>query len=290
MADEADVEAALVLSIAAALYPAGAPGVDGVSSPTAGAVVRVSRGYPAAAQLEADLAAGVVNVLVNGRAGSESVRTTLQQPWAPQGTVPGATFAFSFSATGQTVTITGTGGAGQGATVVINRVAYAVPVGASDTPSSIAAALAAAITAAGPAAASAAGAVVTITWARSLACAATVTAIAVRPIRQQSKGFVVDVMAPGYALRDGVAALIDGALSASPRIALADGTAALVRFTGSMTFHPAEKERVFRRSLTWAVEFQTTQTETETTTAGLQTNVGIYSPASATAQLGQMQP
>ena len=59
MADQSDVEIALVNVVAAALYP---DGTDKFSVP--GPDCRIYRGWPNSAALDADLAAGKINVTV----------------------------------------------------------------------------------------------------------------------------------------------------------------------------------------------------------------------------------
>lgn len=59
MADQADVETALVQIASAALYPQGTTGPS-----ICGTLCRVYRGWPTPAGLDADLAAGAVNVSV----------------------------------------------------------------------------------------------------------------------------------------------------------------------------------------------------------------------------------
>ncbi|NNM57725.1 MAG: hypothetical protein HKL97_11275, partial [Acidocella sp.] len=76
MADQADVEAALAAIVANALYP------DGASAPSAtGNICRIYRGFPNTPALDADLAAGVVNVTVMASAAAVKNVTRYPRRW-----------------------------------------------------------------------------------------------------------------------------------------------------------------------------------------------------------------
>ena len=133
MADEADVEVALVNVVAAALYP---NGISGASVP--GPDCRIYRGWPISAALDADLAAGTVNVTVFPSAGMGRTMTRFMEQWIGAPAVP----TLTTSVAGTTVSFAGSADVGQIAGILVDGASYAYRTQVGDTPASVAANLA----------------------------------------------------------------------------------------------------------------------------------------------------
>lgn len=159
MGDVADIERAMVSTLAGAFFPGGGYQSGAVTSGgAAGVAVKIYRGWPTAAELDADLIAGAAHVSVFPEPGM----TRLVDPYDLQWFVPNTTpTTLTATVSGNVVTFGGTGGLGQvvgvayGTTAGLSTVAYRLV--ANDTPSTVAAAVAALITGA-----SAVGAVLTL--------------------------------------------------------------------------------------------------------------------------------
>jgi hypothetical protein len=74
----------------------------------------------------------------------------------------------------------------------------------------------------------------------------------------------VKVFAPSFSARDAVAGAVDTALSLLARVALADGSVAMLRYSGTTYDDRPQKALTYVRTLLYQVEYSTTQTETET--------------------------
>lgn len=240
MADESDIEAGLVALVGQACYP-NAQGIP----------VKVYRGWPVPAQLDADLAAGVVNVSVYP-SDAESKTTRHLPRWVD---LPVAPPTLALTASGNTVTVSGTAGRSNAA-VAANGLTYVYPVSPADTPQTVAQGLAALIPGATPS-----GAVLTVPGA-------TVTArvggfgTSVRELKRQKKGYQITVWAGTPELRDAVAPLADAALAAVDDLPLPDGFSARLLYERSRSSDRAEKDGLYRRDLFYSAEFSTTQSAT----------------------------
>src|SRR5579862_3521069 len=115
MADQSDVEDALVALVASALYP------NGTNVLAAnGTLSRVYRGWPEAAALDADLAAGWVNVSVFPESGGRNTTRYLNEWLVPVPTTP----TLLGSVLGDAVTFSGNAGAGQLAGILADGSTY----------------------------------------------------------------------------------------------------------------------------------------------------------------------
>lgn len=249
MADLSHVEDAIVALAAAALYP------SGTGSPSAiGATCRIGRGWPQPGALNADLAAGVVNVSVAPRPGMTRNTTRYQDRWLY--TPPGAP-TLTATVSGATVTFAGTPAAGQLAGIASGSAQGAYLVQAGDTLAAVAAALAALVpgcTAAGP--------VVTAPSPLALVGRVVSTTPAALEVRRQTQGFQATVWAPTPALRDAAAGAIDAALSYARWLALPDGSkAGPLIYTGSVTHDTGARELLYRRDLLFQAEYPTTMAQ-----------------------------
>lgn len=275
MADESQVLDALVGVISGALYP------NGTNQPSAaGMPCRIYRGWPSAANLDADLAAGTSNISVFARNGVEQVVTRYEREWEVL-TPPVHTITLTIS--GSTLTVGGTVSTPQNLSVRAYgqpMVGYAVQ--ANDTLSTIASALQGLLAAQGVSC-SVAGPVVTAPGGFVFARVAG-TGTLIRELRRQNKSIQVTLWCSSPANRDAVAKVIDPAMALINFIALPDGSSGLLRYERTTTDDAPEKELLWRRDLFYWVEYPTTQTMTAPEIVGLTSNVaGAQVPNAASA-------
>jgi hypothetical protein len=256
MADQSDVEAALVARVVAALYPAGAD-----AGSVAGTTCRVYRGWPNAAALDADLGARRVNVTVFPD-GSEARDTTR---WPEQQTaLPPVTPQLGVLVSGNTATFFGSAAPGQVAGLLVDTQAVAYRTADGDTPELVAAVLADRIRTPSdgrgrPAQVS--GASVTVPGAGAVVARVVADQGVVSELRRQQQGFRITAWCPSAASRDIVAGAIDSALAGTLFIPLADGTAGNLRYISTTVFDQSLNARLYRRDLLYTVEYATTLTQ-----------------------------
>ncbi len=243
MSDSADVEAGLVELVAAACYP----------NPQ-GITVRVYRGWPIPAQLDADLAAQAVNVSVYA-SDTESKTTRHLPQWLE---LPSDAPTLALTASGNAVTVSGTAGR-YNACVVADGMPYAYAASLSDTPASVAQGLAALIPGA-----SSSGSTVTVPGAHITARVGGF-GTAVRELKRQKKGYQITVWAGSPELRDAVAPLADAALAAVDYLPLPDGFGARLLYERSRQSDRDERDGLYRRDLFYSAEFSTTQSQSAAT-------------------------
>ncbi|CAJ0698814.1 hypothetical protein [Ralstonia holmesii] len=252
MADLSDISNALVTLAAAIAYP------NGTSQPSLiGVDVRVFAGWPVPALLDADLAAGKVQVSVFPMPGMERVVSSAFGDWSTP-SAPVNTVTLSLS--GQTVTVGGTVSTPQNAALVVDNKAYVYAVQAGDTLASIAAALAALVNA--DQTATAAGAVVTIPNAKYISPRVGGVGTSQRETLRIEQTFMLTTWAPSPTLRDQLASKINSALSGQTKLGLPDQGAAL-RYRRSSQDDGSQKAGLFRRDLVYAVEYSTYETEAD---------------------------
>lgn len=261
MADTADVERALAAVCAGVLFPAGGYAY-GAAAPSAVNVAgsalscRLYRGWPATDSLNADLAKGVAHVSIYPEAGMGRNATRYFTKWwqAPQA-APALTVTVAQAAASATVTWAGTAATGQITGVAVGPgltpATYAYAVQAGDTPASVAAALAAMI-----GGASASGAVMTVPNA---ACVARVVqgTSATWLARQISQRYRVNLWCPSPQARDALAGAIDLALAQTFRLAMPDGSPALLRYGGTLVSDLPARQGEWNRSLVMMAEYST---------------------------------
>jgi hypothetical protein len=252
MADQSDVETALAALITATLYPSGA------SAPSVlGTMIRVFRGWPNQAALDADLAAGRINVTVFPEANRQ--RNTTRYP-AEYTVTTAVTPALTVSFSGESVTFAGTASLGQIAGVLADQVAVVHRTAAGDTPELVAAILAADLRTFRIA--DVAGATITVPGVRLLLGRVVADQSARMEVRRQLQGFRVTCWCPDPATRDACASTIDAALAAQTFITLPDGTGGRLRFAASTVFDQSQDAALYRRDLLYTVDYATTLTTT----------------------------
>ena len=247
MADQSDVEIALVGAIASALYP------QDISAPSiVAATCRVYRGTPTSAALSADLAAGVVNVTVIPDASAQENTTRFpDEPRIISSAVPGLTIGVD----GVTATLAGQATMGQVAGLLVDNLAVVHRIQAGDSPALVAATLGTYLRSRRLVLVN--GASITMPGARAVIGRVVSDQVVQRETRRQQQRFKVSVWCPSPSLRDLVAATIDQAFSASLWLPLVDGTSGYLRAISSAVLDQSQNTNLYRRDLTYSVEYPT---------------------------------
>jgi len=251
MADQSDVENALVSQIQAILYPNGFAATSAI-----GAVCRVYRGWPLSAALNADLAAGLVNCSVLPVANSVKPVTSFNDGWVGDVIAPG----MSATASGDSVTFAGTAGAGQLAGMLVNGVPYVYRSEAGDCLANVAAALAALISETIEAFST--GATVYVPSAASISGVTAANFSLWQEIRRQRQEFSIAIYSPTPQLRDTATALVDLSLAGKKFIGLTDGSDCRILFKNTVSQDQNQVADVYRRDLIYQAEYATTVTMT----------------------------
>ena len=252
MADLSDVESAIAAATEAIIYP------QGINAPSIlGTVVRIYRGWPNAAALNADLANGVVNLSIFPDPQSHRNTTRLLDPPTPSAPVlPTLTVTVA----GQTATFGGTAGIGQIAGLMVDNSAFVHLTQKGDTPENVAATLAAYIRQSRIALAN--GANVTVPGAGSIIGRVVADQVVLNETRRQVQSLRLSCWCPTPVLRDTTSSLIDQSLSASTFVTLADGSSARLRNIGTRVFDQSQNANLYRRDLLLEVEYATIITQT----------------------------
>ncbi len=244
MADLSDVEQALLIAIAAAVYP------EGTDQPSiVGAQVKLYRGWPTQLGLNSDLSAGRQTITVFSDPKLARETTRYPREWKPG---PIVAPSLTVSVTGDVVTFGGSGGAGQVAGVLADGAAFALAVAASDTPSTVCAAFAAMIPGA-----QASGDLLTIVGASSLEARVEGCGTAMMEMRRQEQTITVSVWCNQPTVRDALAAAVDLVLAGVDWLALVDGSAGLLRYRETVETDTSENANLYRRDLLYSVEYPT---------------------------------
>ncbi len=253
MADLADVMNALVAAVDRVLYP------NGDAAPSLlGTPFRIYPGEPVPDQLDADLAAGTINVSVFPLDGE--INTTRFPPDWHQATPPAVTLAAAVA--GNTVTLSGSVSTPQNLALLVDGKSYVYAVAAADTLATIAAALAALVSA--DQGASSAGPALTIPGAHRIVARAGGAGTSIREVKRQLRRFRISFWCSDPNARNAAAAPVDAALGGTTFLTLADGTFGRLVYHASPLVDKAEKAALYRRDLVYSVEYGTTQIESDT--------------------------
>lgn len=278
MADQIDVENALIAMIAQTIYPNG----TGQTS-IAGVPCVVYAGWPTASRLDADLIAGKTHISVFPTA-IERNTTRYPKEWKAQA-VNAATLTITVN--GQAVTVGGAMPApftAHNLVLAVSGKDYTYAVQSTDTLTSIATALAA-LLAVDFAGTSSAGAVITIPVAAHISAVRIGTSgTSIMEIRRQERVFQITVWSDTPAHRDAVIQPVDIALANTQFLTLADGTAARLIYKNSPVTDNNQKAKLYRRDLMYSVEYATTQTEADYQIIAAQSNFSNQ-PSGATAPI-----
>lgn len=255
MADQTDVETALVSLIANAAYPAGTAVESAIIGPAGPVTCRVYRGLPNAPALEADLARGVMHASVFAEPHPVKNVTRYPREWRQVTPVPAT---LSVAAAGAGATFAGNCAAGQLAGIAVDGAIFPYAVQARDTPATVASNLAALLRAAGWLV-NYAGSTIAVPGATHLVARVVAGGIALRELKRQVQAFRISLWCGDPLTRDAAASLIDPALAAPQFVALADGASARVRFSASETTDKSIDAGLYRRDLIYDAEYPTTE-------------------------------
>ncbi|MDE8344815.1 MAG: hypothetical protein POH28_01380 [Acidocella sp.] len=253
MADQSDVETALAAIVANALYPQGAGAPCQIE-----AVCRVYRGYPSATSLDADLAAGVVNVTVAAKATALRNVTRYARRW--EAVTPVAA-GLVVVADGTTIQVSGICVSGQLVGVLIDGAMFSYAVQGNDTAPTVASNVAVMLRAAGWIV-TYAGSSVDIPAATMLVARVVAGAGTLLELRRQVQVFDVSLWCPDPVTRDAGSRMIDGVIAGINFMPLADGSWGRVIFFNSAATDQAADATLYRRVLSYEVEYPTTIAQT----------------------------
>lgn len=263
MADLSDVMNALAAVVAQQIYP------NGTSLPSAIMVngrpvpARIYPGWPVPSLLDADLAAGKINVSIYAPPGMERNTTRYPRKWVVTES-PAKTVTAIVGGNGTTVTIGGTVSTPQNVGIICNGNGYPYRVLAGDTLDTIATALAALVNA--DTTATATGSVITIPAATALIARVGGVSTASKEVRRQNRLFQITFWCPAIpgaspsAARGAAVNLVDPILADMDFITLADGSAGRLLYVRTTMSDGDEKAGCYRRDLFYSVEYATTQT------------------------------
>lgn len=248
MPDQSEVETTLAQAIETALYPAG-PSAPSILN----RIIRIFRGWPNQSALDADLAAGRLNVSVFPDPLHQ--RNTTRYPAEYQIAAP-VIPTLTATTTPNTATFAGTADPGQLVGLLVDNIAAVHRTQPRDTPELVAAILAADLAPYRFILVS--GATLTIPSAHQLIARIVADQPARMEIRRQRQLFRLTVWCPDPPTRDACASAIDAALAAITFLNFTDGTYGNLRFHSSTVFDQHQDAALYRRDLVYAVEYATT--------------------------------
>ena len=247
MADLADVEIALV-ELIAGLFPDGV-----VPGPLTAAPCRVYRGWPVESALDADMAAGIVNVSVFSVPGSG--RNTTR--WGIEDTILAGTPALTVAVVGgNSVVFGGRASAGQGVGLLVGATTYVYQTHSGDTPGSVVAALAGA--AGRDRRVWASGTVITLPDTSEVVARVVANGSALQEVRRQEQTLRISLWCPDPALRDAATGMVDVGLATQAFVPFADGSMGRLRYAGTTVIDQQAGAHLYRRELMYVVEYPTT--------------------------------
>ncbi|MDD2878015.1 MAG: hypothetical protein PHT60_13550 [Acidiphilium sp.] len=254
MADQSDVETALVSLVASAVYPNGMAAPSSVIGPGGVVTCRVYRGMPNGPTLETDLAQGAMHATVFPADTAVKNTTRFPRVWQEVAPVP-ATLVVSVG--DLSATFSGVCAAGQLAGIAVDGAIFPYAVQARDTPPTVASNLAAMMRTAGWLV-DYAGTTVTVPAAQLLVARVVAGGISLQEIKRQAQAFRISLWCGDPLTRDAAAAAIEPALAELNFIGLADGSCGHVVYAGGLTTDASADAALYRRDIIYTVEYPTT--------------------------------
>lgn len=257
MADISDVFASIIAIIQDVIYPTGTGNPSPIKVNNTPIVAIIYPGWPIPANLDADLAAGKINISVYAPRDRWRNTTRYEANWV-QSTYPNITLSTAVVPGGTQITLAGTIAVPQNVAVLCNGRGVSVGVLVNDTLATVATRLAAKVTAE-ITSATAVGPVITIPAALSLGARVGGVAKAVREVLRQEAVFQVTYWCPSPSHRDAVAPPVKVALAGYTFLTLADNTAAKIDMSNDYFNDDAQKPTLYRRDCFYTVEYATNE-------------------------------
>lgn len=252
MADLSEVEDALLQRAAAVLYP------EGPAAPSIlGTVLRLYRGWPQGAALDADLAAGLAHVTVFAEPRPVAVTTRFPDRWE---TVDEPAPGLAITVAGRSATVSGSAHAGQVAGLLVDGMAVVHRTAPGDTPEMVAAILATYLRTRRIVTLD--GATLTVAGAGRMLGRVVADRTARRETRRQRQVLRLSAWCPDPGLRDRLVGALDAQLSTVDFLDLPDGAKGRLLFRGSVVADQGRAARLFRRDLLYSVDYATTVSQT----------------------------
>lgn len=246
MASLTDVMKQVAAQIAAIAYP------NGTGQPSAAGIpVRVYPGWPVPNVLETDLAAGWAHISVYPHGKDSKTTRYIGRGWEPL-TEPVHTVVMTVA--GTVVTLSGTVSK-QNLLINLNGTHYVYAMQVTDTLTTAATALASMIPGA-----SNVGPVITLTGAHSVFARVGGFGTAFKETKRQEQPVQIIIWANSPEARDAVASPIDSALSDANSMSFTDGSAGIIRSSGSLMTDQLQKADLYRLDLFYMIDYATTQT------------------------------
>jgi len=247
MADQADVENALVGVAAMALYP---DGFDTAS--VAGKDCRIYRGWPSSAALDSDLTAGRINVSVFPADGVGRNTTRYPALWLGSRVQP----SLAVSVCGNSVYFGGLAAAGQIAGILVAGRSYVYRTQVMDTPASVAANIAVLMRSDWIVQLSGTG--ITVNASGVIVARVVADVPVLQEVRRQEQTFRISCWCPDPDSRDTTATVLDQSFAVAHFLNLPDGSQARIQYGGTAVFDQSQDALLYRRDLLYTVEYPTT--------------------------------
>jgi hypothetical protein len=254
MADIAHVEAALVAALVSALYPNGLETVGVLGTP-----LRIHRGTLNNTDLRYDRGNHIVDIGVHLLPGGG--RNTTR--WGVQVTEMLGTPSLTVGTSANSATFFGPAAIGDLAGVLIGQIAYIYQANAGDSAGLVCAALADSIRS--TMICWLTGSTLTVPGVSSIVARCAHQVDALQEWGRQEHGFCVSIAAQTADLRDAVGGAIVSALAQIAFLTLADGTGGRLRYHGLTDRDREQGASIYRRDISYEVEFGTTSVSTNPT-------------------------
>lgn len=264
MADISDVQNTIAAIVAGGLYP------RGTALPSVvGSACKIYAGWPTAKTLDEDVRLGVSHVSVFATKG-ENNTTRYERDWREIARGK-ATIKAQIAANGTDITFSGVISAPQNIAVHTHGRAFTYAVQSFDTFDTMVGALAILINEVTPATSN--GPVLTIPAAAGLKINIGVGGTLARILKHQERTIMVTTWAPTPQLRTKVSKILDPLFAELSYLRYPDGSHGRIIYHGTYDEDEGQKQIVYRRDLTYRVEYPTLEIEGATEIVTIASNI-----------------
>ena len=252
MADQADVENALVEAVGAAIYPMGLSAESAL-----GVLTRIYRGWPQSVALDEDLASGKINISIFPVPDSIVIKTRFPAEWFSAPTA----VRLQVLQSAESATFSGEIDPGVFVGIIVDEATFQYETKMGDSLRSVVESLGNLVR--GQREALVLNDTLYVPGAYRMIVRAEAPSVATKEIRRQSERFKISIWCATPESRDQAAALVDLTLAGINFLTLSDGSSARVIARGGETIDRGSDASLFRRDLIYEAEFATTLTQTQ---------------------------